>query len=192
MPPAARGDVERAARAYDAVLLIDGVFHHDLAPSPKECYTALAARPDVRRGEYGRAARRGVRALWIRSARDHRSLVCLRDASTETTRSQCSRIPQTHEALTVPMVNVRFVARLRSCARSLDRGEHDALCAAREVFYMERTWGDVGRALPAHARAAFAAIAQRAERSQARRRTLFAAQRPAGARTVDLGRRAAT
>ena len=43
LPPASRGDVERAAAEYDALLLVDGVFHHDLAPSPKECYRAAQA-----------------------------------------------------------------------------------------------------------------------------------------------------
>src|SRR5579862_5853232 len=41
LPPAARHDVLRAAEEFDAVLLIDGVFHHDVAPSPGECYASL-------------------------------------------------------------------------------------------------------------------------------------------------------
>ncbi|MDQ6930119.1 MAG: hypothetical protein M3126_05575 [Candidatus Eremiobacteraeota bacterium] len=40
LPPVTRGDVERAVETSDALLMIDGVFHHDLAPSPKEVYAA--------------------------------------------------------------------------------------------------------------------------------------------------------
>lgn len=161
LPPAARGDVERAARSYDAVLLIDGVFHHDLAPSPKECYTATryarmfgaASMGALRAAEcepYGFAPL-GIIARWYTCGRI--------DGDDEVA---VLTHPQTHEALTVPMVNVRFVARALVRAVAIDRGEHDALIgAAREVFYMERTWSDVAALVPARARAAFDAILAR-------------------------------
>src|SRR5690348_7978990 len=38
VPPASRGDLLHASESHDMILLIDGVFHHDLAPSPKETF----------------------------------------------------------------------------------------------------------------------------------------------------------
>jgi hypothetical protein len=108
LAPAARGDVERAARDYDLVLLIDGVFHHDLAPSPKECYASLAQARMFGASSMGalRAAEcascgftpLGAIAGWY--ARD------LIDGDDEVA---VLTHPEKHEALSVPLVNVRYV-----------------------------------------------------------------------------------
>jgi ribosomal protein S12 methylthiotransferase accessory factor len=68
--------------------------------------------------------------------------------------------PQTFEALTVPLVNVRYVARLAHRRGVLSAAEAAALVnAARDVFYMDRTWDDVIECAPIRARHAVANIA---------------------------------
>jgi ribosomal protein S12 methylthiotransferase accessory factor len=158
LAPAARGDVERAARTYDDVLLIDGVFHHDLAPSPKECYTAtrfarmygassMGALRAVECAPYGFTPL-GIIARWFScGAVDGDDEVAV------------LAHPQTHEALSVPLVNVRYALRAlrRSGAISADE-EADAVARARDVYYMDRTWSDVAEILPARARDAFETV----------------------------------
>ncbi len=143
MPPAARGDVERAARDYDTVLLIDGVFHHDLAPSPKECYAALeharmfgaASMGALRAAEcapYGFTPLGAIAGWYARDVIDGDDEVAVLTH------------PQTHEALSVPLVNVRYVASLAYRAGKFDAAEREAFVhRARAIFYMDRTWDDV-------------------------------------------------
>ncbi|MGC2242289.1 MAG: YcaO-like family protein [Candidatus Aquilonibacter sp.] len=159
LPPASRGDVERAARDYDVVLLIDGVFHHDLAPSPKECYAALAQARMFGAASMGalRAAEcapfgftpLGAIATWyVRGAIDGDDEVAVLTH------------PTTHQALSIPLVNVRYVARLVHRRGLLDRAECDAFIRrARDIFYTDRTWQDVLELAPSHAREAIEAIA---------------------------------
>ena len=181
MPPAARGDVARAAGRYDALLLIDGVFHHDLAPSPRECYLAAQRARCFGASSLGalRAAEcrpfgfvpLGVVARWyVREAIDGDDEVAVLVD------------PRTQRALTVPLVNVRFVARLalrrgvlspRDAARLVD--------GARDIFYMERTWEDVVELAPRDARGAIRSIAE-LEGDLKRHDARFALRRLLGAR----------
>jgi hypothetical protein len=159
LAPAARGEIERAAASFDNLLLIDGVFHHDLAPSPKECYRAAqrvrcfgaASLGALRAAEcrpYGFAPL-GIIARWyIREVIDGDDEVAV------------SVDPRTQSALSVPSVNVRYVARLAVRRSIIARPQADRLVAqAREVFYADRTWGHVLAIAPANARAALGAIA---------------------------------
>jgi TfuA protein len=158
--PAARGDVERASHEFDAILLIDGVFHHDLAPSPKECY---------------RAAQR-VRAFGASSMGALRAAECapygflplgaiarwyayeVIDGDDEVAMLVH---PETHAALTVPSVNVRYVARLAQRRGILTQTEAERLIdAARAIFYMDRTWEDVIDVVPERAMNAVRVIAE--------------------------------
>jgi ribosomal protein S12 methylthiotransferase accessory factor len=152
--------VERAASDYDAVLLIDGVFHHDLAPAPKECYAALAHARIFGASSMGalRAAEcapfgftpLGAIARWYAS-----DLIDGEDEVAVLTH------PEHHGALTVPLVNVRYVARLAHRRGLIDAEERDALIArARTVFYMDRTWDDVYDAAPSRVRGEIARIAE--------------------------------
>lgn len=162
LPPAARGDVERAAETFDAVLLIDGVFHHDLAPSPKEVYRAARRVP-----LYGAASMGALRAVECRAygalplgaiARWYASGTI--DGDDEVA---VSMDPQTCAALSVPSVNVRYVAWL-ACRRGiLDREEaHDWIHAARTtIYYAERSWPGAIACAPLRARAALLYIARR-------------------------------
>ena len=70
--------------------------------------------------------------------------------------------PQTQRALTVPMVDVRYVLRLALRRRIIARGEAGAVYRrSRAVYYMERTWDDVCDAVPQPARSAFRSLAER-------------------------------
>ena len=159
MPPAARGDVVRAARDHDAVLLIDGVFHHDLAPSPKECFEAtrhaamfgassMGALRAVECEPYGFLPLGAIARWYACGAIDGDDEVAVLTH------------PQTHAALSVPIVNVRYAAWIAHRRGILDARERDALiAAARSIFYMERRWSDVVAAAPARAQHALSAIA---------------------------------
>ncbi|MGB6985267.1 MAG: YcaO-like family protein [Candidatus Aquilonibacter sp.] len=161
LPPAARGDVERAAREYDAVLLIDGLFHHELAPSPKECYASLAQARMFGAASMGalRAAEcapYGFTPLGAIAGWYAHDLIDGDDEVAVVTR------PRACEALTVPLVNVRYVARLAHHRGLLDAAERDALIArARAIFYMDRTWRDVVELAPSHVHEAVAELAHR-------------------------------
>lgn len=159
LPPAARGDVERVAREYDAVLLIDGVFHHDLAPSPKECYAALrharmfgtASMGALRAAEcapYGFTPLGAIAGWYTHDAIDGDDEVAVLTH------------PDTHEALTVPLVNVRYVAWLAYRAGIINADERSAFIrSAREIFYMDRGWDDVIELAPRSAREWIARVA---------------------------------
>ena len=161
LPPASRGDVERASQQYDAVLLIDGVFHHDLAPSPKECYAAAqrarcfgaASMGALRAAEcwpYGFMPLGAIARWYIREVIDGDDEVAVLTH------------PQTHLALTVPMVNVRYVAWLGRRRGILTPGQADRFIEhARAVFYMNRSWDDVFDGVPQSLRNAIAPIAER-------------------------------
>ncbi len=159
LPPAARGDVERAAREFDAVLLIDGVFHHDLAPSPKECYAALEHARMFGASSMGalRAAECAPYGFTPLGAIARWYTFEVIDGDDEVA---VLTNPSTHDALTVPVVNVRYVAWLARRRGVFSTAERDAFVRrARDVFYMDRTWDDVIDAAPPHARDAIATIA---------------------------------
>lgn len=160
LPPAARGDVDRAALEFDNVLLIDGVFHHDLAPSPKECYRAaqrvrcfgaasLGALRAAECAPYGFAPL-GIIARWY---------ICeVIDGDDEVA---VAVDPRTQSALSVPSVNVRFVARLAVRRGIISPAQAARLIEqAREVFYADRTWDDVLTLAPVNARAALGKLAE--------------------------------
>jgi hypothetical protein len=161
LPPASRGDVERASKEFDAVLLVDGVFHHDLAPSPKECYAAtlrarmfgassMGALRACECAPYGFTPLGAIAQWYVHEVIDGDDEVAVLTH------------PRTHVALTVPVVNVRYTARLALRRGILSRTEHDAfITGARDVFYMDRTWDDALEHAPEHARESVRAIAMR-------------------------------
>lgn len=142
------------------MLLIDGVFHHDLAPSPKECYAALSHARMFGASSMGalRAAEcapygftpLGAIANWY--ARD------VIDGDDEVA---VLTHPQKHEALSVPLVNVRYVAWLAYRRRIFDASEREAFVRrARSIFYMDRSWDDVIEIVPSRVREAIARLAR--------------------------------
>lgn len=139
--PASRGDVERAADEYDAIVLVDGVFHHDLAPSPKEVLDACrrvtvlgaASMGALRAAEcavYG-AVPLGIIARWY-----------LREIIDGDDEVAVLMHPETHVALSVPSVNVRYVARIAQRRGLLTREQAAGWIdsARTQIFYTERTW----------------------------------------------------
>ena len=159
-PPASRGDLLRASESYDAVLLIDGVFHHDLAPSPKETYETCrrvrfygaASMGALRAAEcapYGAVPLGAIAGWYVHETIDGDDEVAVLVD------------PRTLTALTVPSVNVRYVGRLAMRRNVLTVFEADTLVAdARDVFYMERTWDGVLAMAPERARAALRCIVE--------------------------------
>jgi hypothetical protein len=160
LPPAARGDVERAADAYEALLLIDGVFHHDLAPSPKECFRAAAAAH-----AFGAASMGALRAAEC-AAYGFRPLGAIANWYCNGSIDGDDEVallvdPASQKALSVPVVNVRYVARLALRAGLLVAAEAARFIDdARDIFYMDRTWDDAISLLPPRARTSVAALAR--------------------------------
>jgi len=160
LPAAARGDVAEAAERFDTVLLIDGVFHQAIAPSPKEILAAARRVP-----VYGAASMGALRAVECRHAgaiplgaiaRWYASgaidgddeVAVLMDAATS-------------RALSVPSVNVRYVARLATRRGVLAAADAAVWVerARREIFYADRSWRGAVALAPAAARDALLAIA---------------------------------
>ena len=160
LEPASRGDVERASGEFDAVLLIDGVFHHDLAPSPKECYastkqahmfgaSSMGALRAAECAPYGFLPLGAIARWYVEEIIDGDDEVAVLTH------------PVTHVALTVPVVNVRNVARLAHRRGVLTADARDAwIAAARKIFYMDRTWDDAIDAAPLRSRVALHEIAE--------------------------------
>lgn len=160
LPPAARGDVAAAAERFDAVLLIDGVFHQGIAPSPKEMLAACRRVPVFGAASMGalRAAEcrafgavpLGAIAGWYASGviDGDDEVAVLMDAVTS-------------RALSVPSVNVRYVARLATRSGLLSAVQADAWVnrARHEIFYADRSWRGAVALAPAVARDALIAIA---------------------------------
>jgi hypothetical protein len=160
-PPAARGDVARAADAYDAILLLDGVFHHELAPTPKEVLAAARRVP-----LYGAASMGALRAVECRpygavalGAIARWYLHGTIDGDDEVA---VAMHPQTHAALSVPAVNVRYVAWLAVRRGILSpSGARDWIAGARTtIFYAERSWPGAVACAPASTRSALLDIAR--------------------------------
>ena len=154
LPPAARGDIAREMQRFTALLLIDGVFHHDIAPSPKEVYAACrsvrmfggASMGALRAAEcrpFGMVPL-GIIARWyVREIIDGDDEVAVLVD------------PQTQRALTVPSVNVRHLARLAQRCGLFNHGEAGELVRrSRNIFYMDRTWDDVVALAPTATHAA--------------------------------------
>jgi hypothetical protein len=144
--------VDAASRRYGAVLLIDGVFHHQLAVSPKETYEAT-----LRCRMYGAAsmgALRGVeckpfgmRCLGI-IARWYEAGVVDGDDEVAVLVD-----PSTQRPITVPSVNVRFLAwRAARVGILSSKQAAELVSRARHLFYQDRDWAEVLRLVPETAR----------------------------------------
>jgi TfuA protein len=160
-PPAARGDVARAAEIYDTILLLDGVFHHELAPTPKEVLAAvrrvrlygaasMGALRAVECRPYGAVALGAIARWYERGTIDGDDEVAV------------AMHPETHVALSVASVNVRYVAWLAVRRGILDRAAaRDWVDKARTaIYYAERSWPGAVACAPAAAQSALLEIAR--------------------------------
>lgn len=167
LPPAARGDVARAADAFAAVLLIDGVFHQTLAPTPHECRAAAQ-----RTAAFGAASMGALRATecarhgFVPLGAIARWYACGRiDGDDEVA---VLTGPTDERALTVPSVNVRFVAHVAVRRGRLDPAAAQAWIArARDIYYAERTWPAVLGLAEASQRGFLARLAERCDLKRA-------------------------
>jgi hypothetical protein len=160
--PAKRGELEAAAHTFDAVLLIDGVFHQDFPTTPKEMLRACsqtrlfgaASMGALRAAEcrpFG-AIPLGAIAQWYA-----RGIIEGDDEVAVLVH------PMTFAALTVPSVNVRYVARLaqrRGILTPADSAQWVA-DARTQIFFADRSWPAVLDLAPHAARAALRNIARR-------------------------------
>lgn len=162
LAPAARGDVAHAAAEYTSILLLDGVFHQDLAVTPKE---ALAACRHVTL--YGAASMGALRAVECRPygaiplGAIARWYACgVLDGDDEVA---VAMDPRSGVALSVPAVNVRYVAWLASRRGILDRmtARAWAHAARTTIYYAERSWPAAVALAPVAARKALLHIARR-------------------------------
>jgi hypothetical protein len=142
------------------VLLIDGVFHHALAVSSKETYEAaqhcsmsgaasMGALRGVECAPYGMAAV-GTIAGWYRSGAidGDDEVAVLVD-------------PRAQRALSVPLVNVRFLMWMAVRRGVLDIGlALDVVLRARNIYYADRQWTDVFECAPKKMRNHLASIVQ--------------------------------
>jgi hypothetical protein len=160
-PPAARGDVARAAETHDVILLLDGVFHHELAPTPKEVLAAVRRVP-----LYGAASMGALRAVECRPygavalGAIARWYACgTIDGDDEVA---VAMNPQTYAALSVAAVNVRYVAWLAVRRGILERATaRDWVHEARTtIYYAERSWPGAVACAPAPAQSALLDIAR--------------------------------
>lgn len=161
LPPASRGDVAAAAETHDAIVLIDGVFHHDLAPSPKECLAACRRVPMIGASSMGalRAAEcwpYGLRPVGAIASWYIREVI---DGDDEVA---VLVHPEAHHALTVPSVNVRYVAWLAQRRGVLAAADAQSfIMHARAIYYMERSWDNALEHVAPRVRGAVREIALR-------------------------------
>ena len=159
--PAARGDVLRAANDFEAILLIDGVFHERLAPTPKEIRAVCA-----RRRFFGAASMGALRATECRpyGARGIGAIAGWYAHEVIDGDDEVAVLmhPQSFAALSVPSVNVRHVARLAVRRGILTRAAAaDWIAAARfGIYYAERSWSAAVALAHPETRPALAAIAE--------------------------------
>jgi hypothetical protein len=160
--PAKRGDVEGAANDFDAILLIDGVFADALSTTPKEMLRAC-----TRTRVFGAASMGALRAA---ECRTHGAVplgaiaaMYARGVLEGDDEVAVLMHPSTFAALTVPSVNVRYVAWLARRRSILDAAAAATwTAAARErIFYAERSWTGALELAPVAARAALDGIARR-------------------------------
>jgi len=166
LPPAARGDVTRAARNYENILLIDGVFHHNVATTPKEVYEALkrarvfgaSSMGALRAAECARygAIPLGIVARWFATEKldGDDEVALLFD-------------PATHRPLTVPSVNVRYLAWLAARRGILSKPSAMRFVEnARAIYYAERDWDAVLSLVDPKTRAALNGLVHLADLKQ--------------------------
>ncbi len=147
LPPAGRGDVWRAlALRPRAIALIDGLFEASPSVWHREILEALEAGVGV----FGGASMGALRAVELRAfgmvglGQVFRWFAAGRLIDDSEVALLHAGAVHGHRPLTVPLVNVRWVAQRAREAGVLTRPEAVSLVNAAEgIFYQERTWRGV-------------------------------------------------
>jgi hypothetical protein len=147
LPPAKRGDLTDAVTAgAKTIVLIDGVFFQDRAVGHREILAALRAGVLV----YGSSSMGALRA----SEMDTLGMIgvgeiyCWYHDGTLIADDEVGLVydPETHAALSEPMVSIRATfARARAAKIIDDAGEKELLRACKAVYYPDRTYRRVIR-----------------------------------------------
>lgn len=150
-PPIARGDLYSARQRGSSVfVIIDGVFSHQEAVSPREIIDVLrdgavvigaSSMGALRAAECWPLGMRGVGAIY----RLYRRGVLGSDDEVAVLMDP----DDGHRALTVPLINVRYAISAAVRAGRVDRAVADRITrAAVDLHYADRTWSAIlGRAL---------------------------------------------
>jgi hypothetical protein len=142
-PPARRDDIYQArTNGAEIILLIDGVFAHHLAVSPREIVDVIDDGAVV----IGASSMGALRAVDCAPAGAHGIGLVYRLFRRGVLESDdevaVATNPERHyEAASVALVNVRCAAQRARRARLIANAVADRLCAAAErTFYPDRTW----------------------------------------------------
>jgi len=140
-PPAARGDISKAARAGARFVgLIDGVFYDRAAVSHREIIDAMRSRVTIVGGGSMGALRAseldGFGMIGV-----GRIYSCFKKGIIEADDEVAVGYnPVTFEPISDPLVNIRVAMHLLSEAQLLDRSVSDALIGlAQDMFYLDRS-----------------------------------------------------
>ena len=147
LPPAKRGDLTEAVRAgAKIIVLIDGVFFQDRAVGHREILSALRAGVAV----YGSSSMGALRASEMDTLgmvgvgsiyRWYRDGIIIADDEVGLVYD-----PETHVALSEPMVNIRATfAKARASDIIDDAEEKELLRACKAIYYQDRTYRRVLR-----------------------------------------------
>ena len=147
LPPAKRGDLTEAVRAgAKIIVLIDGVVFQDRAVGHREILSALRAGVAV----YGSSSMGALRASEMDTLgmvgvgsiyRWYRDGIIIADDEVGLVYD-----PETHVALSEPMVNIRATfAKARASDIIDDAEEKELLRACKAIYYQDRTYRRVRR-----------------------------------------------
>jgi hypothetical protein len=150
LPPIKRGDLAQIPPETGIVGIIDGEFHQSLAVSPKEVLALLdrgvtvygaASIGALRAAETYMEGMIGVGAIF-EMYRDG-----IIDADDEVAVAYC---PSTHQAISEPLVNIRFALRAAVARSVITRTEADEIIRAlKEIYFPSRSYQLVAQMCPA-------------------------------------------
>jgi hypothetical protein len=146
LPPAKRGDIPLAVRNGARIIcLIDGVFFQDCSVGHREILAALGKNTRV----IGASSMGALRAseldtLGMEGIGDIYQMYKNGDVESD---DEVALIfdPESGTALSVPLVNIRYILDLAAMQGIIDRAQKDILFrSAQSLYFPERTWDRIG------------------------------------------------